>query len=268
MDNRPIGVFDSGLGGLTGVSELMKLLPNEDIIFLGDTGRVPYGGRSRETIIRYTRSNIEFLRRFNIKAILVACGTVSAAALDTIAGDYDLPIFGVVESAAESAVKITKNKKVGLIATEASIKSGAYNKRIKAIDPDILIFEKACPLLVPLVENGRVTRGDLVTETVVREYLSPLKGEGIDALILGCTHYPLLSGLISDFLGCGVSLINSSLEAAKFLAKKLEADDMLSNSNLSGTNHYYVSDSPEGFSRLASLFLGRDIHRDVEQIEL
>ena len=267
MNDRPIGVFDSGLGGLTAVKKLRQVLPGEDIIYLGDTGRVPYGSRSNETIVKYTREDIAFLRRHDIKAIVVACGTVSATALDLVAPDYPLPIYGVVAPAARQAVALTKNKKIGLIGTAASIRSDAYTRHIHALLPGAEVFGKACPLFVPLVENGRIRPGDVVIETVVQEYLSPLKAAGVDTLILGCTHYPLLSSVIGVFMGPDVALVDPGAAAAEAVAEALRAADMLSG-KASGSTHYYVTDSSAGFADLASLFLERDVHEAVEQVSL
>lgn len=197
MDQRPIGVFDSGLGGLTAVREIRSILPSENIIYFGDTSRVPYGGRSAEILLRYARQDVRFLRTFDVKALLVACGTVSTNALPVLAAESDIPILGVVEPACAAAAQVTRNKKVGLIATAASVRSGAYERCLSALDGDIQVYAKACPLFVPLVENGRFRPGDTVIETVAAEYLAPLRAIGIDTLILGCTHYPLLSEIIA-----------------------------------------------------------------------
>lgn len=268
MDNRPIGVFDSGLGGLTAVKELMKVLPDENIVYFGDTGRVPYGSRSKETIIKYTRQDIAFLRSFNIKAVLAACGTVSTTALDTITPECPIPIFGVAEAAAEKAAQVTQNNRIGLIGTSASIKSRKYEQIIKAKRPEALVFGKACPLFVPLVENGRIKRGDKVIELVASEYLQELRDNGVDTLILGCTHYPLLRDIIGDIMGEGVTLIDPGAEAARFLAQSLKATDGLKKGITEGDRHYYVSDSAESFTELASLFLETDVKDGVTQVSL
>lgn len=267
MNHRPIGVFDSGLGGLTAVKKLRQVLPQEDIIYLGDTGRVPYGNRSRETIIKYTREDIAFLRRHDIKAIVVACGTVSSTALDIVAPDYPLPIFGVVPPAAQKAAALTKNGKIGLIGTTASIRSGAYDRVIRRCLPEAQVFSAACPLFVPLVENGRTKPGDLVIETVVREYLGPLKAAGVDSLILGCTHYPLLSKVIGDFMGPEVALVDPGAATAEHVAARLGELDMLAQ-QARGISRYFVTDAPEDFARLASIFLERDVTEAVEQVSL
>ena len=192
MDNRAIGVFDSGLGGLTAVRRLHALMPQENIIYFGDTGRVPYGTKGRDIVTRYARQDVAFLRQFDLKSIIIACNTVSAIALDVLSRENDIPIIGTVEPACRRALTMTKNGRVGVIATAATVRSGAYEKYLHKKDGTLDLFTQACPLFVPLVENGRVHRGDIVIETVVKEYLTPLKEAGVDTLILGCTHYPLL----------------------------------------------------------------------------
>ena len=267
-DNRPIGVFDSGLGGLTAMATLMQCLPGEDICYLGDTGRVPYGVRSRETIVKYTRQDIAFLLGLNVKAIVVACGTVSAVALDQIKPDYDLPIYGVLEPAVAAALQQTKTGKIGIIGTQATISSGAYERLLHAARPDVALTSVACPLFVPLVENGRVWPGDVVIETVVSEYLTPLKEAGVDTLILGCTHYPLLETVIGQFLGPSVSLISSGRAAAELVAGDLAARGLLRAETGGGLHRYFVTDSVAGFEKMASLFLRQDVSGEVSQVSL
>ena len=227
MDDRPIGVFDSGLGGLTAVREIRSILPFENIIYFGDTSRVPYGGRSQEILLKYARQDIHFLRSFDIKALLVACGTVSTTALPTLEKESDLPILGVVEPACRRALAVTRSKRVGLIATAASVRSGAYERTIAAMDGEVTVIARACPLFVPLVENGRYRVGDSVIETVAREYLEPLKAEGVDTLILGCTHYPLLEEVVGQIMGPGVTLVDSGAQAARQLKTSLTERDAL-----------------------------------------
>ncbi len=268
MDNRPIGVFDSGLGGLTAVREIMALLPAEDIIYFGDTGRVPYGGRSRETIVKYARQDINFLMQHDIKAIVVACNTADAVARRFVQQEFRLPIFGVVEPSAKRAAQTTRLGKIGLIGTNATIASGLYEQIIREARPDAQVMALACPLLVPLVENGRISPGDVVIETVVREYLQPLRDWGCDTLVLGCTHYPLLAGIIGAFMGPEVSLINSGASAAQTVREGLGARGALAVRSRAGVSRYYVSDSPAGFSETASLFLQREIRDDVTQINI
>ena len=233
MDTRPIGVFDSGLGGLTAVRELRRLLPSENIIYFGDTSRVPYGGRSAEILLKYARQDVRFLRTFDIKAILVACGTVSTTALPQLRRESDIPILGVVEPACRRAAAVTRNKRVGLIATAASVRSGAYQRILQELDPDVAVTARACPLFVPLVENGRFRRGDPVIETVAREYLEPLWQEGLDTLILGCTHYPLVSDTIEK-LYPGLPLIDPAQQMAQELRAYLTRSDLLRNAGLPG----------------------------------
>ncbi len=215
MDDRPIGVFDSGLGGLTTVRELCRLLPEEDIVYFGDTGRVPYGSRSRETIVKYARQDVAFLRTFDLKTIVIACGTVSTTALDVLAAENPIPVLGVVAPAARAAARATRSGSIGLIGTQASIRSGAYERLIRAENPAARVLAQPCPLFVPLVENGRFRPGDVVIETVAAEYLAPLKEAGVDTLVLGCTHYPLLEKVIGAYMGPEVRLINSGAEGAR-----------------------------------------------------
>ena len=201
LKEAPIGVFDSGLGGLSAVRRLQEFLPHEDIIYFGDTGRIPYGTRSRDTILRYARQDIAFLRTHDPKAVLIACGTVSTTSLTTLQAENDLPVVGVVEPACRRAVSATQNGRVGLIATLASVRSGTYEAQIGKLDGSVQVISQPCPLFVPLVENGRIHPGDVVIETVAREYLAPLQKAGVDTLILGCTHYPLLEEVIGGIMG-------------------------------------------------------------------
>ncbi len=269
MDNRPIGVFDSGLGGLTSVRELAGLLPAEQIIYFGDTARVPYGGRSRETLIKYARQDVAFLRSFDLKAIVIACGTISTTAFDVISAENsDLPIFGVVKPASQAAALSTRNNRVGLIATKASIRTGAYERHITTQNPCIQVFAKPCPLFVPLVENGRSRPGDVVIETVAAEYLESMKAAQVDTLVLGCTHYPLLKEVIGAYMGQDVALIDSGAECAKAVAECLGMRDQLADPSRTGDLHFYVSDTTEGFSQLASIFLRQEVTNQVEQIDI
>ena len=269
MDQRPVGVFDSGSGGLTAVREIRSILPSENIIYFGDTSRVPYGGRSPEILLRYARQDVSFLRSLGAKALLVACGTVSTNALPALVAENDIPILGVVEPSCAAAVRATGNKRVGLIATAASVRSGAYERRLAAMDSAIQVYAKACPLLVPLVENGRFRPGDSVIETVAREYLEPLRDTGIDTLIMGCTHYPLLTEVIADIMGSGVTLIDSGAEDAKALRQTLAQQGLLAQRD-AGTLTMYASDRPEDFGALAGQFLrqppeGAVLHVDIER---
>ena len=268
MDQRPVGVFDSGVGGLTAVRELRNLLPSENIIYFGDTSRVPYGGRSEEILLKYARQDVHFLRSFDIKAILVACGTVSTTCLPKRQRENDLPILGVVEPACRRAVELTRNKRVGLIATAASVRSGAYETSVAGMDPSVEVVAKACPLFVPLVENGRYKPGDVVIETVAREYLSSMQEAGVDTLILGCTHYPLLKKMIGDFMGDEVHLVDSGKVTAQAAAAALDDLGLLNGKKTGGTARYFVSDTPDNFDELAHTFLGEYAGGTVERIAI
>ena len=221
MDSRAIGVFDSGLGGLTAVSALRELLPGEDVDYFGDTGRVPYGTRSAETIFRYAAQDVRFLLGHELKCIVVACGTVSSVALPRLLEMTDIPILGVIEPAVRAAVRATKNGRIGVVGTSATIRSGTYREGLLAANPGLEIISKPCPLLVPQVEDGRFSEGCTVTELLVEEYVSPLLKQNIDTLILGCTHYPLLTGIFSKLCGPDVALINPGYEAVSALRELL-----------------------------------------------
>ena len=268
MDMRPIGVFDSGLGGLTAVRSLRQILPEENLIYFGDTARVPYGGRSKETLLKYARQDVRFLRSFDLKAIVIACGTVSTTSLDTLRAENDLPIVGVVEPTCRRALLVTKNKKVGIIATLASIRSGAYEAALRRLDPAVEVIGKPCPLFVPLVENGRIQKGDVVIETVAREYLEPLRAAGIDTLSLGCTHYPLLTGIIADIMGPEVTLVSAGEESAFELKRLLKATGLRAEEGRQGGARFYVSDRPEDFERIASVFLREELRHAARRIDI
>ncbi len=264
MDNRSIGVFDSGLGGLTVMKEIMQELPNENIVYFGDTGRVPYGTRSKETIIKYSMSDIRFLESQNVKLIIIACGTASSVALTSVRDKFKTPIIGVVDATAEAAVRATKNKKIGVIGTNGTINSGAYETIIKRYGAKTI--SRACPLFVPLVENGHFDTE--VARLIVEEYLTPIRDAGVDTLILGCTHYPHLKKVIGEFMGADVTLIEPGEEVAKYL--KYECKKELLNLGAADDEQYkyFVSDSVEGFSELASVFLHRNINGKVKKIDI
>ena len=268
MDMRPIGVFDSGLGGLTAVASLRRILPEEDLIYFGDTARVPYGGRSKETILKYARQDVRFLRSFDLKAILIACGTVTTTSLPTLQSENDLPLVGVVEPTCRRAAMVTRSKRVGIIATQASIRSGAYEAVLRRLDPEIQVMGQPCPLFVPLVENGRIHPGDVVIETVAREYLTPLLQAGIDTLILGCTHYPLLTEILRAICGPGVELVSAGEESAFELKRLLKAQDLRAREDRKGTASFYVSERGEDFERIASVFLGEDLSHAARRIDI
>lgn len=258
MDNRPIGVFDSGLGGLTAVKELEKVLPKESLVYFGDTGRVPYGSRSREVVRRYARQDMDFLLGHGVKAVLAACGTVSSTAAD-IGARLPVPYFDVVAPTARAAVTATRNRRIGVLGTSATIHSGSYAHAIQQIDKGIEVFPQACPLFVPLTENGFISPEDELVRIVVERYLEPVRGAGVDTVILGCTHYPLLSEAIGRAMGPGVTLINSGKEAANALAAALEETGGLCAPKEERSAEFYVTDAPENFSTVAQLFLGHSV---------
>jgi len=263
MDNRSIGVFDSGLGGLTAVKELKRLLPYENIIYFGDTSRVPYGTRSNDTIIKYVKSDIAFLNSKNIKLCIAACGTASSVALPLLCDKYDFPLFGVVEAAAISAAKMTKNKKIGVIGTPGTVKSKKYEEEINKHLKDAEIYSKACPLFVPIVENGYADSA--VADIISKDYLFEIKEKGVDTLILGCTHYPLLENAIKKFMG-NINIVSPGKEISIFTKEYLTKNDMLSNEG--GLCKYFVSDSVDNFSSLAEVFLGEKIEDSLNKIDI
>lgn len=251
--DAPIGVFDSGVGGLTVAREIMRQIPNERIIYFGDTARVPYGSKSQETVRRYSEQIVRFLRAFRVKTIVVACNTASAYALDTLEGQIDIPIIGVLKPGAKSAAEATQNGRIGVIATEATISSQMYTRYIKNLNSRITIYEKACPLFVPLVEEGLWE--DPVTDEIARRYLAELIDINIDTLILGCTHYPLIRSTLSRIMGSGVTLVNPAYETALELRQMLAEMNMLNDETPGlGSNKYqfYVSDKAEKFVRFAN----------------
>ena len=264
----PVGVFDSGVCGLTVAREIMRQLPNEKIVYFGDTARVPYGSKSKETILRYSRQIIRFLKTKGVKAIVVACNTASALALEEIRDEIDMPIIGVVKPGAKVAVEKTVNKRVGVIATEATISSGLYTDYIKAQDADVTVYSKACPLFVPLVEEGWLK--DSVTEEVARRYLEELKEQNIDTLVLGCTHYPLLRNMIGKLMGDEVTLVNPAYETAVSLGELLEEKGLAAgNENRYASEMYdfYVSDAAEKFKKFANSILPFRIE-NISQINI
>lgn len=267
MDNRPIGVFDSGLGGLTALKELVEIMPCEDFIYFGDTGRIPYGTKSPDTVIKYTRQDINFLKSFDIKGILVACGTASSVALPTLKNEIDIPIFGVVESACQAAVTATRNNKIGILGTATTIKSKSYEKGILRLNENIEVFSVACPMFVPIVENGYFGKDNPVANIIAKEYLSELIEKGVDTIILGCTHYPLLSDVIKNIIDDNVVLINSGKESADNLAKCLSGDANCCQDKV-GNIKFYVSDTVEEFSKTAQVFLNREVTNKVDKIDI
>jgi len=257
MDNRPIGVFDSGLGGLTVLKEIMELLPAESIVYFGDSGRAPYGTKSSETVTKYAFQNIRFLLGQDIKLIVIACNTASAYSYNMIKNSFDIPTIEVVEPGAVTAVRETLNKKIGVIATPATVNSGAYEKAIRDIDNSIEIFSKACPLFVQLVEEGWWEND--IALMIAEEYLGTLKYKGIDTLVLGCTHYPLLQKTISKVMGDGVKLVSSAMEAANAVKRIVTERQIERNAELKPLYSYYTSDSVDKFVSLGGIILNSTI---------
>ena len=262
MNHAPIGVFDSGVGGLTVAREIMRQIPDERIVYFGDTARVPYGSKSPNTIIRYSRQIIRFLRTKNVKAIVVACNTASAFALETIKPELDIPIIGVVKPGAKVAAQTTQNGKIGVIGTEGTIRSEIYTKTIHRENKDAQVMGRACPLFVPLVEEGWIK--DPVTVAVAERYLQPFKESDIDTLILGCTHYPLLRSTVREIMGEGVNLVNPAYETAVELRRLLAEQGIANDGKIQNREEkyqFYVSDAAEKFMQFANSILPYDIEQ-------
>lgn len=264
MDNRPIGVFDSGLGGLTVVKEIVKKLPNESIIYFGDDGRTPYGTKSKETVIKYTKQDLAFLLSMDVKLVVVACNTVSALALPEVRAAINVPVLEVIKPGAKSALKKTKQGKIGIIATPATTQSGVYTNAIKDMNPDVKIFTKACPLFVNLVEEG--WWDNEIARMVAKEYLKDLKQAQIDTLVLGCTHYPLLANTIQGIMGEEVVLVSSAEELSVTL-KELLYKEKLENGNWPAKYRFFTSDSAEKFRKLGKMILGKEIS-NIERVDM
>jgi len=256
----PIGVFDSGVGGLTVAREIMRNIPGERIVYFGDTARVPYGSKSKDTVLRYSRQIIRFLRTRKVKAIVIACNTASAYALEEIQKELDIPIIGVVKPGARVACQVTQNGRIGVIATDATIQSEIYTDFICNQDANIRVIGKACPLFVPLAEEGWLD--DPVTIQIAKRYLQELKDSDIDTLILGCTHYPLLRSTVGKIMGCRVRLVNPAYETALELARLLKREGIANpGMNQEESEHYqfYVSDASDKFKQVANSILPYDI---------
>ncbi len=265
MDNRPIGIFDSGVGGLTVVKEVMRRMPDEKIVYFGDTARVPYGSKSKETVTKFSRQDIHFLLENNVKAIIIACNTVSSNSLDALTEDFDIPLFGVVKPGVEEAVKSTKNKKIGVIGTAATIRSGAYEKMITDKNTDIQVYSKPCPLFVPLVEEGW-TENEIAYLTA-QKYLEELKGKGIDSLVLGCTHYPLLKKCIGETVGEAVTLVDPACATAVLVEKYLEEHSMKNDEGIKHDYRFYVSDITDKFELISKKALAETFSAKKINIE-
>lgn len=267
MDKRPIGVFDSGLGGLSAIKAILKELPNEDIIYFGDTQRVPYGSRSEETIEAYAKSDIEFLEQFDCKLIMAACGTVSSVAVNAIS-EIKGQFVGVVKPAARAAANATKNNKIGVMATWATIHSNAYTNEIKKINPEIEVTGVACPVLVSLVENDWIDKDDHISREIIKRYLEPVLANGVDTIVLGCTHFPHLAPIIQDVCGDGVTLIDNGYEAVMEAKRVLDEAGLANDKNRKGVAKYFVSDKTQNFTMIANTLLGVDISDKVSLKEI
>lgn len=260
-NNSPIGIFDSGVGGLTVLREIVKLLPREDIVYFGDVGRTPYGGRSKEIITEFTRQDISFLCEQKVKYIICACNTASSTALYELKNDFSIDMIGVIEPGAKASVEKTKNGKVGVIGTNATINSNAYATIIHSINPDLKVFSLACPLFVPIAEEGYIEKE--ATYLIARDYLQTMIDVGIDTLVMGCTHYPLLKNIITEIMGDNVTIIDSGEETAKTAIEILKQNNLLDRSNkdkIKGEIKYFVSDVPDKFSGVAGRFMGHEIN--------
>ncbi|GIK62021.1 MAG: Glutamate racemase [Ignavibacteriaceae bacterium] len=265
VKRSPIGVFDSGIGGLTVVKRLSSTLPNESIIYFGDTARVPYGSKSNSTVIEYSIQDTKFLLQKNIKALVVACNTASSIAIPDLKKKFDIPIIGMIEPGSRLALKKSQSKKIGVIGTRATVSNLAYSKEIKKINSSAQVIEKPCPLFVPLAEEGWINHK--ATYEVAEEYLKELREEKIDTLVLGCTHYPILSEVIRKVIGSKVTLIDSGIASSEVIKSELEKLDLLSDSKKTGVQEYYVSDIPAKFKEVAELFLGKEIDH-VHKVDL
>jgi len=264
-NEEPIGIFDSGIGGLTVLKEMLGKLPHESTVYLGDTARVPYGIRSPETVKRYSFENTRFLSSRGIKMLVVACNTVSAVSLDAIKASLDVPVIGVIEPGARAAAATTKKRRVGVIGTSATIRSNSYAKAINEADSSVEVFALPCPLFVPLVEEGW-TEGPIV-EMIAERYLGEIKKKDIDTLVLGCTHYPLLKNVLAKIMGKQVTLIDSAIETAAEIEKTLRSSSLLNNTPRNASREFFVTDSPEKFTEIGERFLGRKIEF-IRKIEL
>ncbi|MEG0777856.1 MAG: glutamate racemase [Oscillospiraceae bacterium] len=265
MDNRAIGVFDSGLGGITAAYVLSALLPDEHIIYLGDSHNMPYGEKSREQIIAMSERNLQFLLEKDVKAVFVACGTATSNALESLENISPVPVFGVVEPACLEAAAATKSGKIGLLATKASVEAGAYQKFLRALSPQISVTEKACPRFATMVEDGIFDKNDERVREAAAEYLPTLVRAGVDTVILGCTHYPLLADIITEHMGSNVKLISAGAAAARSLCTHLKQNKLTAINGTSKTE-YYTTGEATSFARTAKLMLRRDISGELTQI--
>lgn len=265
--NQSIGIFDSGIGGLTVLREIRKHLPNENIIYLGDTARVPYGIRSAETVIRYSIANTDFLIRQNIKIMIIACNTASSVATDVLKQRYSIPIVDVIGPGSRRALAASKSKKIGIIGTEGTIRSGAYQREIQRMDSESQTYTQACPLFVPLAEEGWCDESDEVVLEIARRYLAPLVDQQIDTLVLGCTHYPLLKEPIQKIMGPGIQLVDSAEEIAWEIMRMLGDDGGRQRRKGQGSCLFFVTDIPHRFADTGRRFLGEEL-REVNVVDI
>ncbi len=260
MNDAPIGVFDSGIGGLTVVSAIMHTLPGERVVYVGDTARVPYGPKSPATVVRYSQQIAAFLLEQHVKAIVVACNTATAHALDTLQREIPVPVIAVVQPGARAAIRASRNRHIGVIGTSGTINSGAYTRAIAALAPDAIVTTAACPLFVPLVEEGWMQHP--ATRMIAESYLEPIRSAGVDTLVLGCTHYPLLAAVIGDVIGAGVTLVDSAAETAVALRDVLAERGLEASGTVASLAHRFVAtDAPEAFQRVGQRFIGPALDR-------
>ena len=258
--DNPIGLFDSGIGGLTVLQKIIEVLPRENTVYLGDTARAPYGIKSTETVLRYSFENTDFLVEKDVKLVVVACNTSTAVALERLQEKLAVPVIGVIEPGVIRALSVSKKKKVGVIGTEATIQSGAYTKALRAEDPSVEVYSRACPLFVPLAEEGWTDNA--VADMTVKAYLGSLRQSGIDTLILGCTHYPLLKNAIRRFMGSGVKLVDSAEEVAKNVGAVLKKESLARKTG-KGSHSFFVTDAPDRFVKVGRRFLGEKVESAV-----
>lgn len=261
----PIGIFDSGIGGLTVAKRIIAMLPNENIVYFGDSARVPYGSKSNETVIEYSIQDAQFLISKNVKLIIVACNTASSIAINKLKERFTIPIIGMIEPGTQLALKSTKNGRIGVIGTDATINNKAYSSELNRIENNLEIIEKPCPLFVPIAEEGWLDHE--ATKLIAKEYLQDLKDFGVDTVILGCTHYPLLSGVIQEVMGEDVTLIDSGMAASLEVEDYLNGRGVRNDSNQLGTLEFYVSDLPAKFKSVAERFLGTEV-KHIEKIDI
>lgn len=261
----PIGIFDSGIGGLTVAKRIIAMLPNENIVYFGDSARVPYGTKSNETVIEYSLQDAQFLISKNVKLIIVACNTASSIAINKLKEKFNIPIIGMIEPGTQLALKSTKNGRIGVIGTDATINNKAYSSELNRIENNLEIIEKPCPLFVPIAEEGWLDHE--ATKLIAKEYLQDLIDFGVDTVILGCTHYPLLSGVIQEVMGEDVTLIDSGMAASLEVEDYLNGRGVRNDSNQLGTLEFYVSDLPTKFKSVAERFLGTEV-KHIEKIDI